>query len=439
MRKGSVRTISQIWIALFISLVFASPIVFHAANAETRTSSTVASLAICQPTVQSSFMPSGDVALNPGICNPQDAIFDSDGNLWVADKIGRVLEFRPPFVSGENASVVIGQKDFASLAPSNVIDESTLNSPQGLAFDKSGNLWVSDQTNNRVLEFRPPFSNGMAASLVIGHSDFTTQTPTSNPTPSSVHPGGLAFDASGNLWVADQGFSRVLEFQQPFSNGMAASVVIGAKNFTWSTSQQTRSALANPVSVTFDSKGNLWVTEASGRILEYAPPFKNGEDASLVIGREDFTQVFKSNPNFTFLSNTNGVAFDSSGNLWVAAQDSIFVFQPPFSNGENASLAVSCPVAKSEAGCAAPVTASSLTFDSHGNLWAASGGSEGAGLDLTQPCCMITLPPYSEGRVLEYLTPAVPEFSAASLAVIAGISLVAVLVSVRVVMRKGSA
>ena len=36
------------------------------------------------------------------------------------------------------------------------------------AFDGSGNLWVADAFNQRVLEYTPPFSNGMAASLELG-------------------------------------------------------------------------------------------------------------------------------------------------------------------------------------------------------------------------------------------------------------------------------
>jgi hypothetical protein len=79
-------------------------------------------------------------------------------------------------------------------------------------------------------------------------------------------------------------------------------------------------------------------------------------------------------------------------------------------NGENASIAISCPVASTESSpCGNPVTSSGLTFDSQGNLWAA-GASQAAGIDLTQPCCLILLPPYSEGSVLEFTSTPVPEF-----------------------------
>lgn len=111
-------------------------------------------------------------------------------------------------------TVVIGQKNFTSLSSN--VDESTLGAVQGVAFDKDGNLWAADQSNNRVLEFKQPFSNGMAASLVLGHSDFTAQAPTSNPTESSLSaPQGLTFDSNGNLWAAGHSQGTGVDLTQP--------------------------------------------------------------------------------------------------------------------------------------------------------------------------------------------------------------------------------
>ncbi len=72
-------------------------------------------------------------------------------------------------------------------------------------------MGVVDTGNNRVLEFVAPLFTGMAASLVIGQSSFTSSG--SATTQSGLHnPEGLAFDSSGNLWVAENSNNRVLEF-----------------------------------------------------------------------------------------------------------------------------------------------------------------------------------------------------------------------------------
>jgi DNA-binding beta-propeller fold protein YncE len=84
------------------------------------------------------------------------------------------------------------------------------------------------------------------------------------------NPDGVAFDSHGDLWVGDFDNNRVLEFTPPFSNGERASVVIGQPNFTASTPAETRTGLDSPTYVAIDSHGNLWVADASNnRVLEF--------------------------------------------------------------------------------------------------------------------------------------------------------------------------
>src|SRR5262249_50077965 len=150
---------------------------------------------------------------------------------------------------------------------------STTCGPLGIAFDNNGNLWMTDTGNHRVLEFKPPFSNGMEASLVIGQPDFTSNT-SPNPTASSLwFPYGIAFDSHGNVFVGDDGNCRVLEYQPPFSNGMSASLVLGQMNFTTNIcvsfpNPPTQNGLANAYGMRFDSAGNLWVADyGNSRVL----------------------------------------------------------------------------------------------------------------------------------------------------------------------------
>jgi len=92
------------------------------------------------------------------LCEPRGIAFDSSGNLWVSDWAdNRVLMFKPPFTE---ASLVLGQSDFSGIYHNEGYYQTTptntgLNSPSYLAFDSSGNLWVSDSANNRVLEYTP--------------------------------------------------------------------------------------------------------------------------------------------------------------------------------------------------------------------------------------------------------------------------------------------
>jgi len=248
------------------------------------------------------------------VCSPNGIAFDASGNLWVADSQNdSIVEFRAPFSAGEPVSTVIG-------GPSEVdgqINGSNLNEPYGITFDSSGNMWVADSQDNRVLEFSAPLTSGESASLVIGQANLTSTT-NSNANSNMSFPEDIAFDQSGNLWVADTQNSRVLEFRAPFSSGEDASVVIGEPNIASYGGNDTQSTLSLPEAIAFDHDGDLWVSDGgNSRVLEFAPPFSTGKNASRLIGQDSY---FAGGPNATqsTLGYPEGLAFDASGNLWVA-------------------------------------------------------------------------------------------------------------------------
>jgi sugar lactone lactonase YvrE len=307
------------------------------------------------------------------IGNPTAVAFDPKGNLWVVDTTNnRVLEYAPPFPTGEAASLVIGQKSLTGAGDTS--PSGGLFGPTGLAFGPGGNLWVVDSGNNRVLEFTTPFSNGESASLVIGQPTFGGYIGTT--TAGGLNsPSYLAFDGTGDLWVTDQGNNRVLEFTTPFSTGEKASVVIGQADFTAFAPSSTTSAksLFEPLGVAFDSVGNLWVVDsAEHRVLEYNAPFSTDQAASLVIGQPSLT-VGSSSTGL----NAYAIAFDSSGNLWISdGINGVAEYLAPLSTGE-AGTQVEGPKTVGGSGASPGSKLSDpqgLALDAANNLWVADYG-----------------------------------------------------------------
>jgi len=354
-----------------------------------------ASVVIGQPSFNTNYR--GGHASQSNLSSPWDVAFDSSGNLWVADSSNsRVLEFKAPFSNGESAAIVIGESSFTISGfiggPPN---GTVIFSPQGLAFDSSGNLWVSDSGDNRIVEFKAPFSNGQNASLVLGAPDLKTEeNPGLQGTQTTLNaPAGITFDSSGNLWTADESNYRVLEFKAPFSSGEAASVVLGQDNFTARTfpnepncppacNTPTKATLNDPSDVAFDSAGNLWVADRSdSRVVEFSPPFSNGQSASVVLGGECaiFGVVLAAN----CFDVTDGIAIDHSGTLWVSDSSNgrILGFPAPISNGENATVVLGEPdfvtglssgiLNATQSNLANP---EGIALDSSGNLWVADDG-----------------------------------------------------------------
>ncbi len=305
---------------------------------------------------------------------PESVAFDSSGNLWAVDtNNNRVVEYSPPLATGMSASIALGHSNLTR--SQSATSAAGLDLPFYVTFDASGDLWVSDSGNNRALEYAPPFTTGMSASLVLGQ--LTLSTGAAQTTPSGLYyPAGLAFDSSGNLWVADAFNSRILEFKAPFTSGMSASLVLGQLSFGSSTAGTSASELAAPVDLAFDSSGNLWVADAlNNRVLVFAPPFTIGESASLVIGQSFFTSNARAITQ-TGLDTPSSLAFDRSGNLWVGdeANNRVLEFAKPFSNSMSASLVLgqsgftSNVPTTSATGMANPL---GLAFDASGNLWVA--------------------------------------------------------------------
>ena len=301
-----------------------------------------------------------------GILSPGGGLgFDSLGNLWVADTYNnRVLGFAPPFSGNMSASYVLGQSNFQGTKYG--VEPDRVGRPIGITTDSKGDVWVVDPDNSRILDFEPPFHNGMNASIVIGQHDFKSTTP--GLSRSGLYPEWATFDETGDLWVSDGGNSRVLEFQPPFSTGMNASLVIGQPDFTHNycpvASEGCKSlswtVLHGPGDIAFDPAGNLWVIEYAEipeRLIEFKPPFSSGMRASNIFSGE--------------LPAFNVLAFDSAGNLWMGSSQGVFEFKTPFSNPYTQPVNASASLGgyHGESWSQNLLTPSGLTFDSSGNLW----------------------------------------------------------------------
>jgi len=283
------------------------------------------------------------------------------------------------YSNGQYASLEIGQTP-ASFTTGTT---STFNGPKGLRFDSAGDLWVFDAFNGRVLEFTPPFKNGMTYTLDVGDSCSTSAL---NVSPLGLNV-GIAFDASKNLWVADGIHRRVLEFNYPFTANECPSVVLGGPSTI---------VFSAPKGLVFDGAGDLWVSDGSNGVLDYCqvlefPPTlltstHLNPTPSITLGfHASCTPPYARNK----FDNPEGLAFDGSGNLWVAddrhvtAGGRVLEFKPPFSSHMNAyavigqlhfliSTCYSSSPPLSATGICGP---NDVTVDGSGNVWIADADS----------------------------------------------------------------
>jgi DNA-binding beta-propeller fold protein YncE len=156
---------------------------------------------------------------NPRFVGASGLAIDPQGNLYVADTVNvRILIYQDPLTTDAVADHVLGQPDFQQ----RLYGKGPRRFGAGnlaVAAGPAGELYVADPVNDRVLEFLKPLQDS-AADRVFGHADFATGGVFAGlPPPPTVSnllgPMGVAVDTEGNLYVADSGYDRVLEFDTP--------------------------------------------------------------------------------------------------------------------------------------------------------------------------------------------------------------------------------
>lgn len=129
------------------------------------------------------------------------------------------------FVTGQAASVVIGQSDFTSstAGPTAAI----INIPYGSPVVAGGKLYLPDYRNARVLGFNAVLiSNGISADFVLGQADFGSAG--TSPSATGMGRPQTAVTAGGKLLVVDYSYHRVLIWNSlPTNTQVPADVVVG--------------------------------------------------------------------------------------------------------------------------------------------------------------------------------------------------------------------
>lgn len=182
-----------------------------------------------------------------------------------------------------------------SFSPGSQVSPANLYHPFGIVVDSSGNLYVADRLYNRIL-MRDPSDNWTVLSSGTGTApgQFTSSGVTGGPA-------GLALDSAGALYVADWGSHRI---QVRDVNGTWSAW--GAQ--PWGTAGSSLGQFNSPTGVAVDNEGNVYVADTLNNRI----------------------QKRDTNGNWTQWSNYNwlpggfmgpkGVAVDGDGNIYVADQ-----------------------------------------------------------------------------------------------------------------------
>jgi len=281
------------------------------------------------------------------------AVDANSGRLFIADQdANRVLSWpsTQQFINGNDADVVLGQPDFTHGTPNweGGVSAKGLNRPMTIAVEASGNVWVVDQGNNRVLRFDAPLAaQGMAASFVVGQPDFTSNATNWNwngqqgvvNATGLDHPYGVAYhDFDGKLYVSDTNNNRVLIYQGFDHEPAFPPQVIGQNDFNsklvnLGAGGPNSSGLNGPTGVAQDD-GSVYISDTGNARVFYILSPNVSLKADQLIGH------FGVPPSASSLWQPLDIAVDSKHNLYVADQLNYRVlgFRSPIGSGDAATL-----------------------------------------------------------------------------------------------------
>lgn len=239
---------------------------------------------------------------------PWDIALDWSNTLYVVDRLNnRVQKF---LRNTANGTTVAGLTNGSSGATLNA-----LNDPANIIIDDEGTIYISDESNHRVLYWKLNSAFGSILTGTTGISGYTNN--------QLKNPQGLSRDSNLNkIYVADYLNQRIMCYQLTSTSG---TLVAGGNGPGFNKSQ-----LQGPVAIHLDAWSNsiLIANFASHNIVRW------------VLGESSWTHIAGSNIGLSGNTNTlfwepSDVTLDTIGNMYVVDRHNhrVQFFPPEQANG----------------------------------------------------------------------------------------------------------
>src|SRR5215467_7947176 len=177
-----------------------------------------------------------------------------------------------------------------------------LNTPQGVVLDTQGNIYISDTGNNRIRVV----SNGVISTFA-GNGKPGNGGDYGDPTQAQLHiPLGLAVDTSGNLYIVDSANNVIRQVSGDIIYPFAGNYIQG---FSHEGGPAIDAALSVPSDIAFDTSGNLYIADTGNARIRKVDT--SGNITTVVGGGTAYTE--------------GGI--DSGGNIFIADRDGNHIYK----------------------------------------------------------------------------------------------------------------
>jgi streptogramin lyase len=252
---------------------------------------------------------------------PAGVAADSQGNLYVADQNNCTIRKVTPAGTNWLVSTIAGSVGSFGPLRDGTNSHALFNYPTGIAADPSGNLFVADTGNNAIRKVTPVAGTTnwavttIAGNVKYGFADGTNSAARFNG------PVGIAVDANSDVFVADQ-YNNSIRKVTPVAGTTNWAVTTIAGNTNYGTADGANStALFNaPAGIAVDAGGNLFVADQYNNNIRKITPSGTNWIVTTIAGSGPGKPGSTDGTNTGQFNSPTGVAVDALGNVYVADQ-----------------------------------------------------------------------------------------------------------------------
>jgi sugar lactone lactonase YvrE len=219
--------------------------------------------------------------------SPNDVAVDNAGNLFVADFGNNTVRRLMPVGTNWVSSTIAGLAGFSGTA--NGTNSSTrFNGTAGVTVDIAGNVFAADYGNNTIRKLTPVGANWVSSTIAglagsAGHTDGTNRDARFNS------PNGIAVDNAGNVYVADSQNNTIRKLM-PAGTNWVTSTIGGLFSHSGSVDGTNSAArFSQPDGLRVDGAGNVYVAEFANNTIRRGVPLPVFQRVTQVNDRIEFT------------------------------------------------------------------------------------------------------------------------------------------------------
>ncbi len=309
---GGPATMAELYVPLSIAIDPAHRLSISCLDGKIRQISSDGAISTVAGSGRGAYTGDGGLALAAEFDHVSGINFDSAGNLLICD----TNDDRVRIVSATTGiiSTIVGTGNGGFSGDGGPATAAQISLPSDVEIDAQGNLYIADgYTNNRV---RKVSAQTGIISTIAGNGKGEYSGDGGPATTAALQsPLSLAFDAHGDLYIADAKNDRIRKIEM--SSGRISTIAgNGTKGFSGDGGPATQASLNTPNDLTFDAAGNLYIADQTNNRVRMV----SAETGliSTVAGNGSRNYFGDGGPaTAASLSDVSGVVISASGELYI--------------------------------------------------------------------------------------------------------------------------